>query len=282
MTHNRFYNGQIKHGISIPECDSSEMLRFLTTPRADADREPPAWGEWKTASESESSETSAESSVSSDDDDDDEYQPFLKLPENPDGRRCRCGSTTHMTINSFACPMNPRNLTENVNGATVGRGDDADAINDNDDDDDADASNDGDDDDDADASDDDDYDDDANASDNDDDDDDADANNDDDDDDVNDNPPDLDSELPPPRRRRRLGLPTRRRGRINAVVANKSIDVGTKVKSPGTRWQLPATTIYNGEVVKVSMFRGALRYEVKWQDGVVEYLRKEHIVPLLC
>ena len=251
------------------------MLSFLTTPRGGADRSPPAWGEWQTASESDSSESSAESSVSSDDDGDDEYQPFLKLPENPDGRRCRCGSTTHMTINSFACPMNPRNITENVHGATVGRGDDADASND-DDDDDADASDD-DDDDDADASDDDD---DADASD-DDDDDDADASDDDDDDDdANDNPPDLDPELPPPRRRRRLGLPTRRRD--STLVVNKSIDVGTKVKSPGTRWQLPATTIYNGEVVKKSMFRGALRYEVKWQDGVVEYMRKKHIVSLLC
>jgi len=273
----------MKHGISIPERDANEMLSFLNTPRDDVAQEPPAWGEWNTASdETESSESSAESSVSSDDDNDDRYQPFLQLPANPDGRRCRCGSTTHMTINSFACPLNPRNITENVDntvdGATVGRDDDAD-VNNDDDDDDADVNNDEDDDDDA-----------NDSSDNPPDLDSADGGDDgvekgDDANDKGNNTPDLDSAHPPPRRRRRLGLPTRRLRRINAgatLVANESIDVGTKVKSPGTRWNQPATTIYEGVVVRKSMFRGAVRFEVKWQDGVVEWLRKQHILPLLC
>ena len=102
------------------------------------------------------------------------------------------------------------------------------------------------------------------------------------DDDSDDNPPNIESSPRPLRPRRRLGLPTRRRrsslGATNLEGPSRrrpriqqednrsevEIDVGTKVKSPGTRWQLPANTIYHGEVVKKSMFRGAVRFEVKW------------------
>ena len=303
--HYRFYNGEMRHGITIRGTHADEMMTFLNTSREDADHQPPAWVEWHTASSCESSESTIEnessgSSDSSDDDDDDEYQPFLHLPENPDGRRCRCGSTTHMTINSFACPLNPRNVA--AAGATVH--DDAAAGNDDSDesdDDDASAGND-----DSDESDDDDAsaangdsdesdDDDASAANGDDDsdqrdDDDASAGN--GADDSDDIPPNMEGSSTPLRPRRRLGMPTRRRrsslGDTGLGPSRRrrriqvEIDVGTKVKSPGTRWNLPATTIYNGEVIKKSMFRGAIRYEVKWQDGVVEYLREEHIVPLLC
>jgi len=176
-----------------------------------------------------------------------------------------------MTINSFACPLNPRNVA--AAGATVH--DDAAAGNDDSDesdDDDASAGN-GDDDS---AQRDDDV---ASA-----------GNGADDSDDI---PPNIEGSSTPLRPRRRLGMPTRRRrsslGDTGLGPSRRrrriqvEIDVGTKVKSPGTRWKnLPATTIYYGEVIKKSMFRGAIRYEVKWQDGVVEYLREEHIVPLLC
>ena len=286
--HYRFYNGEMRHGITIRGTHVNEMMTFLDTSREDADHQPPAWVEWHTASSCESSESTIEneSSGSSDssDDDGDEYTPFLHLPENPDGRRCRCGSTTHMTINSFACPLNPRNVA--AAGATVH--DDTAAGNDESnesDDDDASAGN-GDDESD---------DDDASAGNGDDDsdqrdDDDASAGN--GADDSNDIPPNIEDSSTPLRPRRRLGMPTRRRrsslGDTGLGPPRRrrriqvEIDVGTKVKSPGTRWNLPATTIYNGEVIKKSMFRGAIRYEVKWQDGVVEYLREEHIVPLLC
>jgi len=295
----------MRHGITITESATNQMLRFLNTSREDAVREPPAWVEWDTASDSESSESSveaeaeAESSGSSDSGDDDEYRPFLHLPPNPDGKRCRCGSTTHMTVNSHACPLNPRNIVAN---ATTVRDDDAAGNGDDDvaESDDADAT--GSDDDDATGNDDDDVagSDDDGVAESDDDDDDDDAAGSHGDDDSGDDPPDITATTRPVCRRRRLGLPTRRRRQIapnnldappsrrtrienDASESEVQIGVGTNVQSPGTRWKLPATTIFKGKVVKIRIFRGALRYEVKWeQDGVVEYLRKEHILPLLC
>ena len=280
---NRFYDGGMRHGIAIPSSEKHEMMNFLNTPRDDVEQQPPTWVEWSTAADTDTESTEindvdSESSSSSDEETE-EYRPFLHLPQNPNGRRCRCGSTTHMTINSFACPLNPRNVA--AAGATV-RDDDAaanDDVSDSSDDDDTAADGDND----------------SDSS----DDDDAAANGDDDSDervDEGDIPPNIEDSSRPLRPRRRLGLPTRRRRStldVNNVDtpprrrprisgSEVEIDVGTKVKSPGTRWKLPATTIYDGEVVRKRMFRGVLRFEVKWQDGVIEYLRKEHIVPLLC
>ena len=306
LTQYRFYNGHMRHGIEVPECDADQMLHFLNTSRQDADHEPPLWEEWDTVPGTTSSENSdrSESSGSPSDssDDDDEYRPFLHLPPNPDGKRCRCGSTTHMTINSFACPLNPRNKAADA----ADNGDDDDAADNGDDDaadnGDDDAADNGNDDDDADNGDDDDGDesdgDDGDESDDngDDESDDDDAAEDDDDHvDKNDDANDNGESKRPVRRRRRLGLPTRRRRQIvpsnlgappsrrrKIERSEVKIDVGANVMSSGTRWKLPATEMFKGKVVTKRMFRGAMRYEVQWEDGVVEYLNRKHISPLLC
>jgi len=272
----------MQHGIAIPESEKNEMLNFLTTSRDDVDHEPPTWVEWSTASDTESSaeshadDNSSESSSSSDEEE--EYRPFLHLPPNPDGRRCRCGSTTHMTVNSFACPLNPRNTVardgvaendanSNENEITVARDDVVETGNDGVAENDAssneneitvarddvvETANDG-------------------VAEN----------------DASSNENDKDAGHVPVRRRR-LGLPTRRRRRrsnvANDVIAppprrpriekdpNVELRVGTAVASPGTRWNLPASTMYQGIVVAVKK----KRVHVKWQDGVVEYMNKEH------
>ena len=104
----------MRHGIAIPTSEKHEMMNFLNTPRDEVEQQPPAWAEWSTAADTDTESTeiigSDSESSSSNDEEDEEYRPFLHLPPNPNGRRCRCGSTTHMTINSFACPLNPRNL----------------------------------------------------------------------------------------------------------------------------------------------------------------------------
>ena len=56
------------------------------------------------------------------------YQPFLHLPPNPDGRTCKCGSTTHLTVQSHACPLNPRNqVTEAAASDNSSGGDSSDS-----------------------------------------------------------------------------------------------------------------------------------------------------------
>ena len=106
----RFYNGSMKHGITIPEDDSDEMLHFFAGELPDG--EPPAWITWGTVVHDHSDSELASDNSDSDNDEDngDDYVPFLHQPLNPGGRKCRCGSQTHMTTNSHACPLNPRYL----------------------------------------------------------------------------------------------------------------------------------------------------------------------------
>ena len=104
-----FYEGRMRHGIPIPAAEREEMLRFLRARLPPGP--PPAWKQWHpedpdlTPDEDEGRDTSEESS----EEEGDEYVPYLHLPENSGGRTCRCGSRTHLTTNSHACPLNPRN-----------------------------------------------------------------------------------------------------------------------------------------------------------------------------
>ena len=258
----------MRHGIAISERDRAEMLSFLTVARADCEQVPPVWGEWSTASDTDGDDT--ESFVGSESSDEEgEYRPFSQLPPNPDGRRCRCGSTTHMTVSSFACPLNPRNNAVN----DAGDNDAGESESESDDNDRNNAVNDA-------------GDNDAGESESDD----------------NDPPAtrhDAGDNDPPVTRRLRLGLPTRRRRQIvgteNNIVESpvscrrridndtdepQEIKIGTKVQSTGTRWKLPESTIFQGKVISKRKYRGVLTFKVRWEDGVVEYLKKEHILPM--
>lgn len=241
----------MRHGITISDRDKEEMLGFLD--RGVADGQPPSWINWTVHGTDTTSDDAEESSASSETSEE-EYQPFLHLRPNPDGKRCRCGSTTHLTVNSHACPLNPRNRDDNDDGA-------------------------------------------------------GESKNDNDKDDSSSDTPDEEEEqtlaevvatLPVRRSQRRLGMPTRRRRLIgdddhtratcrprvvndtdDANTLSQEIQVGTKVESSGTRWNLPAGTIFKGVVVAVKKNRrGLLTFHVKWQDGVVEYMKEEHIRPM--
>jgi len=103
----KFYNGGMKHGISIPLDDKTEMMSILTD--GPTEGAPPDWVDWSAPAGAQSDDDDdVVEDLISDSDDNDEYRPFLQLPKNPDGKRCRCGSDTHMTVNALACPMNPR------------------------------------------------------------------------------------------------------------------------------------------------------------------------------
>jgi len=106
----------MKHGIVIPAEERDEMVSFLTAGLQDA--QPPAWITWAVDADADNIDApnddhaTSSSSESDDDGDGDECLPFLHLPLNPDGRKCRCGSDTHLTVNSFACPLNARNRVD--------------------------------------------------------------------------------------------------------------------------------------------------------------------------
>ena len=134
----------MRHGIKIPRHQQYEMLNFLA--EGPEEGQPPAWITWTGENVHVSSSSSDTSSSDSDESSEDsEYRPFLQLTQNPDGRKCRCGSTTHLTIQSHACPQNPRNNInqnnddddENNSDTTPAPNDDTNdgVANDNDDDD---------------------------------------------------------------------------------------------------------------------------------------------------
>ena len=112
--HNRFYGGRMKHGIAIPQEEKDEMQSFLRNGPVRGD--PPAWIDWDVADDEIPELVDNSSSDGGDeyaeDSDGDDPIPFLHLPLNPAGRTCRCGSRTHRTITSHACPLNPRNSVD--------------------------------------------------------------------------------------------------------------------------------------------------------------------------
>lgn len=105
----------MQHGIAISDETQEEMQHFLEAGLPAG--EPPSWITWSADDDSDDSHVPPliddDSEVTSDGDDDsndDNHLPFLHLAKNTGGRKCRCGSDTHLTVNSHACPLNPRNV----------------------------------------------------------------------------------------------------------------------------------------------------------------------------
>ena len=85
-------------------------------PAGPPEGDPPGWINWGSvaneapeADPHESDPHESDSSEVSSDEKEDDGLPFNVLPKNKDGKTCRCGSDTHLTVQSHACPMNPRN-----------------------------------------------------------------------------------------------------------------------------------------------------------------------------
>lgn len=254
------------HGITISDRDKEEMLGFFA--RGVADGQPPSWISWVVYDNTTDDPEITGSPVSSEESDG-EYHPFVHLRENPDGKRCRCGSTTHLTVNSHACPLNPRNRddkddatgesknTDDQPGAE--KGDTAAA-------DESAAAADGS----------------AAAA-----DDSAAAADDSDtpDEEEQQTLAEIAAALPVRRRRsKRLGVSARKRRLItdtnNTKAKSQTIQLGAEVVSSGSRWNLPANTKFKGVVVARKNRRGVSTFDVKWQDGVVEYMNEDDIRPM--
>ena len=93
------------------------MLNYLSNgPSLVADPRPPAWIPWRLGDAAELATASdhspqSDDSTSCEDSDfevDGPFVPFLANPVNKDGKKCRCGSSTHLTVNHLACPLNPK------------------------------------------------------------------------------------------------------------------------------------------------------------------------------
>ena len=270
----------MRHGITISDRDKEEMLGFFA--RGVADGQPPSWISWVVYDNTTDDPEITGSPVSSEESDE-EYHPFVHLRENPDGKRCRCGSTTHLTVNSHACPLNPRNRddkddatgeskntddqpgaekgdTAAADGSAAAADESAAAADGN-----AAA---------ADGS--------AAAA-----DDSAAAADDSDtpDEEEQQTLAEIAAALPVRRRRsKRLGVSARKRRLItdtnNTKAKSQTIQLGAEVVSSGSRWNLPANTKFKGVVVARKNRRGVSTFDVKWQDGVVEYMNEDDIRPM--
>ena len=127
------------HGIVIPDSDMDEMMDFILEYDKDVEESPPAWIDWDSGAPlphaDPISDGETESITSGDESADDGRLPFLQLPKNPNGKLCKCGSDTHLTVQSFACPLNNRYRANNDDGSDDdGDSDSGDNDNDFDDD----------------------------------------------------------------------------------------------------------------------------------------------------
>ena len=106
-----FYEGRIRHGIRIPDIEKEEMLQYLQ--EGPPEGQPPAWINWDDGADppDDGAVSSLESDVQQfDEDSEEDYVSFLHLPKNKGGKKCRCGSDTHLTVNSHRY-VNPNTHT---------------------------------------------------------------------------------------------------------------------------------------------------------------------------
>jgi len=109
----KFYKRQFRHPVHIPENEQQEMLSFLRDgpPPPSA----PAWISW-THDDTADVHVVPPSPVQSPPVPascpavrrQKVWRPFLAPRENPSGKKCKCGSTTHLRVNHRDCPLNPK------------------------------------------------------------------------------------------------------------------------------------------------------------------------------
>ena len=143
----KFYLHKFQHPVHIPIHEQQEMLYFCDNGPAEAT--PPAWIDWTLPNttvpdvvETNPDATSAPVVRARTD----VYRPFL-APRltNARGRKCKCGSTTHLKVSHCECPLNPNRRPDDVDDGDCDDGDDGDDGDCGDDGDDGDCGDDGDD-----------------------------------------------------------------------------------------------------------------------------------------
>ena len=106
-----FYNRRFAHPVVISDSDKGEMLSFLQDGPVPASA--PAWIDWDKADCGSRPETVVDPvalRLSAPEPSRKVWRPFMQPRVNPDGRKCKCGSTAHLKITHSLCPLNPKRV----------------------------------------------------------------------------------------------------------------------------------------------------------------------------
>lgn len=113
----KFYKGELRHPVHIPEAVRAEMVQFLT--QGPPPPVPPEWIVWGVPVESTGEVPAAvvTAPVATPVVRDPVHRPFLQ-PRRTQRRACRCGSLTHRRVTHRSCPLNP-NRANTASSTTV-------------------------------------------------------------------------------------------------------------------------------------------------------------------
>lgn len=113
----KFYKGELRHPVHIPEAVRAEMVQFLT--QGPPPPVPPEWIVWGVPVESTGEVPAAvvTAPVATPVVRDPVHRPFLQ-PRRTQRRACRCGSLTHRRVTHHSCPLNP-NRANTASSTTV-------------------------------------------------------------------------------------------------------------------------------------------------------------------
>ena len=103
----KFYKGELRHPVHIPEAERAEMVQFLT--QGPPPPVPPEWIVWGVPVESTGEVPAAAVTApvpTSNVVRAPVHRPFLQ-PRRAQRRACRCGSLTHRRVTHRSCPLNP-------------------------------------------------------------------------------------------------------------------------------------------------------------------------------
>ena len=106
-----FYRHAFPHPCHIPFPDQREMLRFLNDGPSECT--PPEWIPWGDVVVEEADHpaaAAATTTVPTSPRRGAVWRPFNQPRVNDNGKRCRCGSRTHLKITHHACPLNPERV----------------------------------------------------------------------------------------------------------------------------------------------------------------------------
>lgn len=110
-----FYRHTFPHPCYIPLVEQKEMIQFLVdgpTPNF-----PPEWITWGDVEPRDTEElgaAAATTTVPTSPRRGGVWRPFLQPRVNANGKKCRCGSQTHLKITHRACPLNPERVPHRV------------------------------------------------------------------------------------------------------------------------------------------------------------------------
>ena len=110
----KFYTRKFAHPVFISETDKREMLSFLQQGPEAASL--PEWVDWNHGSSVRPHQPQQPTTTTLSAPEPTRrkklFRPFLQPRHNSNGKKCKCGSTSHAKVTHSSCPLNPKRARE--------------------------------------------------------------------------------------------------------------------------------------------------------------------------